>query len=131
MAFPHDGKKFEEGNPGGPGRPKGSLSFKNRVQLALEKEVEIKKKRSDGTIDPEVVKISAMDAMIDAQVKKAINHSDTKAFEALRKAGYSEEEVQPLHVSGPDGAPIQTATLSKDEYQKMLKEAVKAAQEEV
>ncbi|MFM7855401.1 MAG: DUF5681 domain-containing protein, partial [Flammeovirgaceae bacterium] len=42
MAFPHDGKKFNEGQSGNPnGRPKGARSLSTILREMLEEEIEV------------------------------------------------------------------------------------------
>lgn len=103
--FPNKDTQFKAGNPGGPGRP---LSLKTAIQEALVKERDVKNK--DGVV---VDKKQAIVLMVEAQVNKAINNKDTRAFEALSKAAFSGE--QPVALTGAEGGPIETREVTDAE----------------
>jgi len=78
MAFPHDGKKFKEGESGNPnGRPKGVPNSSTRLTrlLAL---VQRKKNPVTGELE-DFTTIELMDM---AQISKSLK-GDTRAYEAL------------------------------------------------
>ena len=65
--------KFKVGNPGGPGRPKGSLSLKTMLQNKLNEMVE--------TTEGQKVKLA--DAIISATINQAIVKSDARVLKLL------------------------------------------------
>ncbi len=78
--------KFEKGNPGGPGRPKGSLSLVSMLKERLEKIPEGKKK-------------TYAELFIDKVLKKSIDDEDVQAMRDVlnRVDGLPK---QPLDVGG-------------------------------
>ena len=105
MPFPHDGKKFKNGESGNPnGRPKGSISLKTRIRNLLEDNKKLPKSVKD------VIKVAVgsskkpIDAMIIVSMLQALQ-GDEKHMKILMEYGY-DKPIQRNEHTGKDGGNI-------------------------
>lgn len=91
-------KKFEKGNPGG-GRPKGSLSLKERMDKYID--LDTKVVMPDGTITDK----SVMDSIVLALLSKARKGDVPAAKEILDR--YYGKEAEKVELTGRDGKPLE------------------------
>jgi hypothetical protein len=101
MAFPHDGKKFEEGQSGNPkGRPKGA---RNRSTVALEWLTLLSEGQNE--ISGEVETLEQQDFIMLSLIKKA-KEGDVQAAKELLDSAYgkAKETIESNHTftTNPD-----------------------------
>lgn len=91
-------KPFKPGHPPSGGRPKGSLSFKERAQKFLE--IETKYKMPNGTITDQTL----LDGAILSLLAQA-NKGNVPALKELFERVFG-KEVEKVELTGSDGQPI-------------------------
>lgn len=92
MAFPHDGKKFDEGESGNPnGRPKGTRNLSTILKAMLEEEIEV-------NIDGVKSRKQFQEVIIRKLLKKA-NDGEIRAIIEIfdRVEGKAKQEIATEH----------------------------------
>ena len=92
------GRPFEKGNPGGPGRPKGSLSIRNRIKKAVEENPEKAKeimqtaldKATDGDLGFWREVVDSVDGPLAQKVEVSFPDEERSRIEDSVRARYAE-----------------------------------------